>query len=300
MTTGNMFGDAAVAGLPQPPEWRFATIRGGGQLLMKLARMIECLCGVVLAADVAVVFISVVFRYFLHTPVDWAEEVARALMVTLVFLGGATLLARDKHVGIEIFRGMLPARWQAVAIQAAGWVIAGVSGALFYSSLLLLLDSRNVMTPIGLPQWINVLPVCVGSLFMTIIGIANAINGATRSTYMTLLGCIALCLGVWLWNGQADEAYAIAPWMLLCAGFLGCLVIGVPIAFVLAASSLLYFAVEPSLPMIVYSQQVMAGMDHFVLLAIPFFVLAGLLMESNGMSSRLIELLVLMFGRVRG
>ncbi|ABE46457.1 TRAP C4-dicarboxylate transport system permease DctM subunit [Polaromonas sp. JS666] len=57
---------------------------------------------------------------------------------------------------------------------------------------------------------------------------------------------------------------------------------------------------DPSLPMLVYSQQVMAGMDHFVLLAIPFFVLAGLLMESNGMSSRLIELLLRMFGRVRG
>ena len=39
---------------------------------------------------------------------------------------------------------------------------------------------------------------------------------------------------------------------------------------------------------------------HFVLLAIPFFVLAGLLMESNGMSSRLIQLLLRIFGRVRG
>ena len=44
--------------------------------------------------------------------------------------------------------------------------------------------------------------------------------------------------------------------------------------------------------MLVYSQQVLSGMDHFVLLAIPFFVLAGLLMEANGMSSRLIELLL--------
>ena len=52
--------------------------------------------------------------------------------------------------------------------------------------------------------------------------------------------------------------------------------------------------------MLVYSQQVMAGIDHFVLLAIPFFVLAGLLMEANGMSSRLIELLLRIFGRMRG
>src|ERR1700749_745099 len=52
--------------------------------------------------------------------------------------------------------------------------------------------------------------------------------------------------------------------------------------------------------MLVHSQQVTAGPDHFVLLAIPFFVLAGLLMEANGMSSRLIELLLRLFGRLRG
>ena len=33
-----------------------------------------------LAADVIVVFLSVVYRYFLHDPVDWAEEVARAAL----------------------------------------------------------------------------------------------------------------------------------------------------------------------------------------------------------------------------
>jgi tripartite ATP-independent transporter DctM subunit len=52
--------------------------------------------------------------------------------------------------------------------------------------------------------------------------------------------------------------------------------------------------------MLVYSQTVLSGMDHFVLLAIPFFVLAGLVMEANGMSSRLIELLLRVFGRMRG
>ena len=76
--------------------------------------------------------------------------------------------------------------------------------------------------------------------------------------------------------------------------------LGVPIGFVLAFSALLYFLADPTLPLLVYSQQVMAGADHFVLLAVPFFVLAGLLMESNGMSARLVELLLRIFGRVRG
>jgi tripartite ATP-independent transporter DctM subunit len=269
-------------------------------LLTRFCTIVEHLCAVVLAVDVGVVFVSVILRYFLHHPVDWAEEVARTLMVALVFLGGATVLARRQHVGIEVFRNMLPAGWRNPAIQLGGWAVAGIAGALCYSSWLLLEDSVNVTTPNGMPQWINVAPVFVGAIFMTLAGVANAVSGATRATWATLVFSIALCLGIWGWNSYFTDAWAIQPWMLLTAAFLGSLIAGVPIAFVLALSSLVYFIAEPSLPMIIYSQQVMAGMDHFVLLAIPFFVLAGLIMESNGMSARLIELLVRMFGRVRG
>jgi tripartite ATP-independent transporter DctM subunit len=268
--------------------------------LGRLCTITEHFCALVLAVDVGVVFVSVILRYFLHSPVDWAEEAARGLMVTLVFLGGATVLARRQHVGIEVFRGLLPAGWREPAVQLGGWAVAGVSAALCYSSWLLLLDSVNVTTPIGTPQWLSVLPVFVGALFMTFVGIANAVTGARRATWGTLAAIVALCLAVWAWNAYVPEAWAIRPWVLLTLAFLGSLVAGVPIAFVLALSSLVYFLAEPSLPLIIYSQQVMAGMDHFVLLAIPFFVLAGLLMESNGMSKRLIELLVRMFGRVRG
>ena len=76
--------------------------------------------------------------------------------------------------------------------------------------------------------------------------------------------------------GTRCARHAVRAALLLAAGFFGGLALGVPIAFVLAFSALLYFLADPSLPMLVYSQQVLAGMDHFVLLAIPFFVLAGL------------------------
>ena len=63
---------------------------------------IEHLGGAILAIDVAVVFLSVVFRYFLHAPFDWAEEVAAGLMTTMVFIGAASVLARSQHIGIEV------------------------------------------------------------------------------------------------------------------------------------------------------------------------------------------------------
>lgn len=289
----------AILHRPVQPALGFSVSHSSGRWLAWLMRITEYVAGAVLAVDVLVVFVSVVYRYLLHDPFDWAEEVARALMIIQVFFGAATVLARSQHVGVDIFRGLLPARWQPALIQFSSWIIVGVSACLFLSSCELLADSYSMTTSIGLPQWIYIYPVVIGSLFMTMFGIANAIDGPSRVVWSTLGVGIALVAVVTLWNSLLPEQ-AVKPWMLLSIGFVGGLVLGVPIAFVLALSSLVFFMADPSLPMLVYSQQVMAGTDHYVLLAIPFFVLAGLLMESNGMSSRLIELLLRMFGRVRG
>ncbi|WP_218508580.1 TRAP transporter large permease subunit [Variovorax sp. dw_308] len=284
---------------PATPALGFDVSHASGRWLAWVMHVTEYVAGAVLAVDVLVVFVSVIFRYFLHSPFDWAEEVARALMVIQVFFGAATVLARSRHVGIDLFRGMLPARWQPALLQFSGWIIVGVSAGLFASSCELLVDSYSMSTPIGFPQWMYVYPVTIGSLFMTLFGLANAVNGPPRVVWGTLAAGLAMVALVCAWNWLMPT-HAIPPWALLTAGFLGGLLLGVPIAFVLALSSLVYFMADPSLPMLVYSQQVMAGTDHYVLLAIPFFVLAGLLMEANGMSSRLIELLLRMFGRLRG
>ena len=281
------------------PPLGFRSDTAAGTWLSRLTHTTEVLSGIVLAVDVVVVFLSVVFRYFLHDPVDWAEEIARALMIVLVFFGAATVLARSQHVGVDIFRDKLPARWQPAMVQVVHWIIAGVSASLCLSSVLLLVDTWEQTTSIGLPQWLYVFPVVFGSAFMTLFGIANACNGPRRLVVNTLVGCAIVAVVVFGWNRLMPD-HAIPHGLLLGVGFVGGLVLGVPIGFVLAFAALLYFLSDPTLPMLVYSQQVMAGADHFVLLAIPFFVLAGLLMEANGMSSRLIELLLRIFGRVRG
>ena len=81
--------------------------------------------------------------------------------------------------------------------------------------------------------------------------------------------------------------------------FLG-IIAGIPIAFTLGLSSMVFFLSNPTLPFVFFAQQVSAGVDHFVLLAIPFFLLAGSAMEINGMSSRLVEFIVRGMGRFKG
>ena len=278
---------------------QFTHVRGVHRFLDRLLVTTEIMAAFVLASDVLVVLCSVVWRYFLHDPVDWAEEIARALMGMQVFLGAATTLARAQHIGIDSFRALFPASWRPLLVQLCHWIIVVVAIALFASSCSLVLDSSGQTTPIGLPQWIYVGPIVIGSALMLLFGIAAALAGPRKAVWGTLAVAAMIAALVWIWN-TAMPAQAVTPLMLLATGFVLSIVAGLPIAFALAFSALLYFLADPSLPMLVYSQQVLSGMDHFVLLAIPFFVLAGLLMEANGMSSRLIELLLRMMGRVRG
>jgi tripartite ATP-independent transporter DctM subunit len=277
----------------------FADYRRTGRILLGLLRSTEYLAALILAIDVGVVFLSVVCRYFLHHPLDWAEEIASALMVALVLLGAATVLARRGHASIETLRALFPERWRNVLDQICRWIMFGVSAGLFISAIGLLEDSQEQTTPLGLPQEIFTYPLVAGSGLLVLFGLAIALAGPRATVWFTLAGLCATLLAIMAWNAFVP-GFSVPPSVLLVGGFFASLIIGLPVAFALAFASLLYFVFDPSMVMLVYSQQVMAGSDSFVLLAIPFFVLAGITMEANGMSSRLIELLVRLIGRIRG
>lgn len=270
-----------------------------GRVLRGLLHIMEAIAAFALAVDVLVVFVSVIFRYALHEPLEWAEEVARAIMVLLVFFGAGTVLGRGQHAGVDVIRGLLPAHWRPALVQMCCWIIVAVALALCFTSVGLTIETSDQTTPLGLPQAIYLWPVVAGSLFIAIFGIANALEGPARLVWGTLTAGLVVVAAVYTWN-HLLPGLALRPLWLLMVTFVGSVIIGVPIAFALAFAALIYFLNDPSLPMVIYAQQMASGADHFVLLAIPFFVVAGLAMEANGMSARLIELLLRMMGRLKG
>jgi C4-dicarboxylate transporter, DctM subunit len=86
---------------------------------------------------------------------------------------------------------------------------------------------------------------------------------------------------------------------LLVATFFGTLAIGVPVAVCLGLSSLAYI-LAAGLPVVIIPQRMYAGMDVFVLLCIPGFILAGNLMNFGGITERIIRLANAMVGWMRG
>lgn len=78
------------------------------------------------------------------------------------------------------------------------------------------------------------------------------------------------------------------------------LIVGVPIAFVLCGSSIIAILSTGDIHNAIVIQRMFSGSGSFTLLAIPFFVLAGNLMSSGGISKRLVNLCNSLFGHISG
>ncbi|MBB1271893.1 TRAP transporter large permease [Psychromonas sp. SR45-3] len=86
---------------------------------------------------------------------------------------------------------------------------------------------------------------------------------------------------------------------LLFVSFFTLLFIGVPIAITLGISSLLYL-VTSGIPLTIVPQKMYSGLDSFVLLCVPGFILAGNLMNSGNITDQIIRLSNAMVGHIRG
>ena len=78
------------------------------------------------------------------------------------------------------------------------------------------------------------------------------------------------------------------------------LFIGVPIAIALTLAALLYMACFTDIPLVIIAQQILGGSDKFTLLALPFFMIAGSLMEQGGISRRIVDLSKALVGSLPG
>jgi tripartite ATP-independent transporter DctM subunit len=82
--------------------------------------------------------------------------------------------------------------------------------------------------------------------------------------------------------------------------FLMVLLAGVPVFIALAGSSLIYTHFQAGIPDFVILHRMAGGIDSFPLLAVPFFILAGNLMNSAGITNRIYDFAVALCGWMRG
>ncbi|SDO03020.1 TRAP transporter large permease [Alkalicoccus daliensis] len=82
--------------------------------------------------------------------------------------------------------------------------------------------------------------------------------------------------------------------------FLGLMLLGVPIAFVIGIVSYVGFFILDAIPLQAVVQQMFSGLESFILLAVPLFILAANIMNQGQISEKLIQFAVSLVGHIRG
>ncbi|MEN3286103.1 MAG: hypothetical protein V7634_403, partial [Bradyrhizobium sp.] len=259
----------------------------------------DAIAALLLLADLVVVCGSVLARFLFNAPVEWSDDVARGLMVGSSFFGAASALARSENLGVAFFADMLPAKMRSVVDAVSAVLVVLVSATVAFNAVKLGGLTAGQTTGSGLPLELTFYPMGAGALFMTVFAL-DMFRARPLRDMIAGLAVTALVAGFYLaWDFVAPDSVPSSG-VLMLIGFFVTLFGGLPIGFALALAALIFIWVEGTLPGVIFAQQMARGIDNFVLLAIPFFILVGYLMEANGMSVRLIELLQRGVGRMRG
>jgi tripartite ATP-independent transporter DctM subunit len=215
------------------------------------------------------------------------------------FFGAASALARGENPGVVFFRSLLPPAWQRVIDDVGATLVLIVAAYVAFHAIELGWITAGQTTGAGLPLELTFYPMGLGAVCMTVFA-AEILFERNWRHVLRAVAILAAVACVFLLGDALIPNAVPSSGTLMLVGFALTLAGGLPIGFALALAALIFIWVEGSLPGVIFAQQMARGIDNFVLLAIPFFILVGYLMEANGMSVRLIELLQRLVGRVRG
>src|SRR5215831_2967752 len=100
-----------------------------------LLALTDLVAALLLAADLAVVCVSVVLRSLFNAPVEWADDVARGLMVGSSFFGAASALQRAENPGVVFFIDRLPAYPRRLVDAVGALLVVLVSAAVALNAM---------------------------------------------------------------------------------------------------------------------------------------------------------------------
>src|SRR5947207_13052063 len=86
----------------------------------------------------------------------------------------------------------------------------------------------------------------------------------------------------------------------LLLSFLALMSSGIPVAIAMAGASLVYILLSGDLPPFAIIHRMVSGIDSFPLLAVPFFIMAGNLMNHAGITNRIYNFALSLVGWLQG
>jgi tripartite ATP-independent transporter DctM subunit len=277
-----------------------------GTRLDALVRLLDRLSATLLIAallgELGVVLANVAARIFLHQSFLWADEIARFSLSILAFVGGAVAYRRREHAFVRILLTLLPRRVENAFLALADVLVLVVVGAIGVASIDFITASWGERTPIfQVPAALIALPLPAGMALIACYALSHLARTHGRVALFAAAALAAVMIAAattrdfWIEWLNGDGAIAAVLALFFVAIFAG-----VPVGFVLLLSTSAYLWLTGAASFMVLPQSMVNGTGNFILLAVPFFILAGLIMERGGISVRLVRFIHTLVGHFRG
>jgi tripartite ATP-independent transporter DctM subunit len=266
-----------------------------------ILRLVEAAAAALVAVEIVVLLVGVVSRFAFHRPIVWTDEFAGIVFLWLAMLGSVIALARGQHMRLTTIANRMPLAWRAraevLAIGVAGlFLILVLPPAIDYAQ-----DQGFIETPaLGWSGLIRAAALPVGCALMFLACAARLMRRQRADILVVAIALLVVGLALCV---AAPSLKLLGNWNLLLFFVLllgGAVVVGVPIGFGFATSTLAYLALTTSAPLSVVVSRLDEGMSSLILLAVPLFVFLGALIEMTGMAVAMVNFLTALLGHVRG
>jgi tripartite ATP-independent transporter DctM subunit len=280
-----------------------------GQLDMPLAvfagsalRLIDRTAEGVLVVTLLGELILVLVNVLAHHAYLWADEAAKFALSILAFIGGAVAYRRGDHAFVRVIIALLPKKGERACLAFADAMVVFVAALTCVASMQFLASSWSERTPIlQLPAALIAMPLPVGMVLLALYALARLWreHGA-RTLWVGLVLAVLITLGSVtsdVWAPSIDSSSGVGLALTL---FFMAILAGVPVGVVLLLATASYLWLTGDASLVVMPQTMVNGTGNFILLAVPFFILAGLVMERGGISARLVRFIHALVGHLRG
>jgi tripartite ATP-independent transporter DctM subunit len=281
-----------------PSSTLWARVVGPG--ILKLDQILVWLLAVTLVLELIAVVAHVMARSLFGHALLWTDEVTIIAISVLTFIGGAVAYRRGSHTSVNVATGFLSEGARSTLSIVLEILVLIVSIPIANSAWLLVNAQWNQRTQaLELPVGLVTLPLFIGMVLIALFSVDRLCRHGWRVLLSTAI-CVAVVLGLGeqalsIWPVEGDGAM-----YLMLGFFFAAVLLGLPVGFALMLAAAMYLHVSGSIPFIAVAQNMASSAQHFVLLALPFFLWAGVIMERGGISLRFIRFASALVGHLPG
>jgi tripartite ATP-independent transporter DctM subunit len=256
-----------------------------------------------LVAELTVILTEIFSRFWFHQSLLWADEASKLFLSLTAFIGGALAYRSRHHTTVEFLTSKLSIGYRALTAVGIDLLILIAAIVVGRVSLDLLSISSMSNTPILdiNAAWL-ILPLEIGMILVGLFAVERLLWTHPRQLVLPAICIVALLVGG-IYAISAVPALHLGNGValgIMLAAFLLTVLLGLPVSFAMLLGSLMFLLISGVAPLIAAAQNTFDGTSNFILLTLPFFIWAGLIMEKGGISLRLVRFAMALVGHMRG